>query len=120
MTSLIILTVGAGTAGKHSNLAPGLINTLIQAQPRLSWLVPSTSPDLVELAKLVRDGAPMPAAFHSWDVNSTFRCSAAPDDIFDCRAALREVLAAARQQLRKISSASHSPTTRAKVRLFPP
>ena len=27
MSSLLILTVGTGTSGKHSNLAQGLVNT---------------------------------------------------------------------------------------------
>ena len=38
MPSLLILTVGTGTTGRHSNLAQGLVNTLCQLRPRLfSW-----------------------------------------------------------------------------------
>ena len=43
MTSLLILTVGTGTAGKRSEVAQGLVNTIRQVPPRKFWLVPSTS-----------------------------------------------------------------------------
>ncbi len=43
MPSLLILTVGTGASGQHSNLAQGLVNTLRQLRPRLFWLVPSAS-----------------------------------------------------------------------------
>ncbi len=43
MTSLLILTVGTGTAGKHSDVAQGLANTIRQVQPRKFQLVPSAS-----------------------------------------------------------------------------
>ena len=43
MTSLLILTVGTGTAGKNSDVAQGLANTIRQVRPRRFWLVPSTS-----------------------------------------------------------------------------
>jgi hypothetical protein len=39
MPSLLILTVGTGTKGEHSNLAQGLVNTLRQLRPRLFWFV---------------------------------------------------------------------------------
>lgn len=58
MTPLLILTVGTGTRGEHSNLAQGLVNTLGKLRPRLFWLVPSTSPESLAVAELVRDGAP--------------------------------------------------------------
>ena len=43
MTSLLILTVGTGTAGKHSDVEEGLANTIRRVQPRKFWLVPSAS-----------------------------------------------------------------------------
>src|ERR1035437_3713379 len=43
MTSLLILTVGTGTAGKHSDVASGLARTLDLCTPRLFWLVPPAS-----------------------------------------------------------------------------
>jgi hypothetical protein len=38
----LILTVGTGTAGKHSNLAAGLRRTLELINPEKFWLIPST------------------------------------------------------------------------------
>jgi len=43
MPSLLILTVGTGTAGKHSDVAQGLANTIRQVRPRKFWLIPSAS-----------------------------------------------------------------------------
>jgi len=99
MSSLLILTVGTGTTGRHSNLAQGLVNTLCQLRPRLFWLVPSASPDSVENAKLVIEGAPAGCAFQPWSSTQAFRQIAQHDDLFVCRAALREVIQRARQQL---------------------
>jgi flagellar motility protein MotE (MotC chaperone) len=98
--SLLILTVGTGTQGQHSNLAQGIVNTLSQIQPRLFWLVPSASPDSVALAEIVRDGAPPGCAFQPWNVAQPFCQIVHHDDLFECRTTLREVIRAARQQLR--------------------
>lgn len=98
MTSLLILTVGTGTTGKHSNLAQGLVNTLHQLRPRLFWLVPSASPDSTTLAEIVRDGAPAGCAFQPWSSTQPFRQIEQHDDLFVCRTALREVIHTARQQ----------------------
>ena len=100
MTSLLVLTVGTGTTGRHSNLAQGLVNTLHQLRPRLFWLVPSASPDSTTLAEIVRDGAPAGCAFQPWKPSQPFRQIEQPDDLFVCRAALREVIQTARQQVR--------------------
>jgi hypothetical protein len=43
MTSLLILAVGTGTAGKHSDVAQGLAHTIRLVRPRKFWLVPSAS-----------------------------------------------------------------------------
>lgn len=98
--TLLILTVGTGTSGRHSNLAQGLVNTLHHLNPRLFWLVPSASPDSTALAEIVRDGAPANCTFQPWSAEQPFRQIAQPDDLFDCRAALREVIHTARQSLR--------------------
>ncbi|MBM3881225.1 MAG: hypothetical protein FJ387_16130 [Verrucomicrobia bacterium] len=99
MTSLLILTVGTGTAGQHSNLAQGLVNTLAQLRPRRFWLVPSAHSNSTALAELVREGAPRECAFQPWSATQPFRAIERPDDLFDCRAVLREVIRAARAQL---------------------
>jgi hypothetical protein len=97
--TLLILTVGTGTKGDHSNLAQGLVNTLRQLRPRLFWLVPSASPDSVALAEIVRDGAPPGSTFQPWSSTQPFLHIKHHDDLFECRTVLREVIRAARQQL---------------------
>jgi hypothetical protein len=99
MSFLLILTVGTGTSGQHSNLAQGLVNTLAQLRPRLFWLVPSSSPDSAGLAEMVRDGAPGGCTFQPWSATQPFRLIDQHDDLFACRTALREVIRAARQRL---------------------
>ncbi len=111
MTSLLILTVGTGTKGDHSNLAQGLVNTLHQLCPRLFWLVPSASPDSTALAEIVRDGAPAGCGFQPWSPAQPFRQIERPDDLFDCRTGLREVIRAARTQLRQGERLIVNPTS---------
>src|SRR6266508_338315 len=111
MPALLILTVGTGTAGRHSNLAQGLVNTLRQLRPRLFWLVPSASPESTGLAELVRDGAPAGSAFQPWTKTQPFCQIAEPDDLFLCRAALREVIQKARLLLRKGEPLVLNPTS---------
>jgi len=111
MTSLLILTVGTGTEGQHSNLAQGLVNTLHQLHPRRFWLVPSTNPDSIANAESVREGAPADSSFQPWSSSHPFRAIERPDDLFDCRAALREVIHAARQQLRQGERLILNPTS---------
>ncbi len=111
MSNLLILTVGTGTAGRESNLAQGLINTLQQVNPRRYWLVPSSSPDSTGLAELVRDGHEPKESFQPWSPTSSFRCIASPDDIFDCQAALREVVVAAKRELRPGEKLLLNPTS---------
>jgi hypothetical protein len=110
-TFLLILTVGTGTTGKHSNLAQGLVNTLCQLRPRLFWLVPSANVDSITLAEIVRDGAPEGCAFQPWSSTQTFRTIEQHDDLFICRTALREVIQAAQQQLRQGEQLLVNPTS---------
>ena len=53
--TLLILTVGTGTAGKHSDVAAGLARTIDLCAPRLFWLVPSASEKSRPVADLIRD-----------------------------------------------------------------
>jgi len=49
-----LFTVGTGTAGRHSNLAQGLVNSILKTPPdSVVGLVPSSSPDSVGTAELV-------------------------------------------------------------------
>jgi hypothetical protein len=97
---ILVLTVGTGTSGPHSNLAQGLVTTIRQLAPRLFWLVPSDHPDSTTLAEVVREATPTGSAFQPWDGQRPFRQIHRPDDLFECRTALREVIRAARKLLR--------------------
>ena len=91
----LILTVGTGTAGKHSNLAAGLRKTLELMAPDYFWLVPSASEDSIIVAELVREGI---SGFQPWEGDTVpYRCIAQHDSLADCRAAVREVIAVARR-----------------------
>ncbi len=109
--SLLILTVGTGTAGLHSNLAQGLINTLSKVQPRLFWLVPSGHPDSTGIADLVRESAPAGSCFQSWNTSTLYCSIAEPDDLFVCRSTLRGVIACARRFLEKGDRLLVNPTS---------
>jgi hypothetical protein len=100
MPSLLILTVGTGTAGKHSNVAEGLARTLNRCAPRLFWLVPSASEKSRPVADLIRESVECPGAFRPWSTAEPYRTIADPDDIHQCRSVLREVIAEARKQLK--------------------
>ena len=100
MTSLLILTVGTGTAGKHSDVASGLARTIDLTAPRLFWLVPSASEKSRPVADLIRESVECSGAFRPWSTDEPYRTIADPDDIHQCRTVLREVIAAARKQLK--------------------
>jgi hypothetical protein len=90
MAKLVLLTVGTGTAGPHSNLVLGLQNTLAIVQPDRYWLVPSASPDSTAVADLVRELHP--AGFEPWSASEPYRCISQHDSIAHCRDAVAEVL----------------------------
>lgn len=98
--TLLILTVGTGTAGKHSDVAAGLARTIDLCAPRLFWLVPSASEKSRPVADLIRESIKNPSAFRHWSANAPYLTITDPDDIHQCRAVLREVIAEARRQLR--------------------
>jgi len=106
--SLLILTVGTGTAGRHSSLADGLRNTISLLQPRLFWLVPSESPDSLAIADLVREGFD---SFQPWAEGVPYRAIARHDSLADCRDTVRGVIAVARRHLREGESLLLNPTS---------
>jgi len=100
---LLILTVGTGTAGRYSNLASGLVTTVRLHDPERYWLVPSSSPDSIGIADLVREEIGEEAIFVPWSDsdNRSIYCSIEePDDVISCRTALSAVIAAARKTLK--------------------
>ena len=83
------MTVGTGTAGKHSNLAAGLRRTVDLLQPEMFWLVPSTDEVSQLTADLVREGLP---SFQPWSAQTAYRAISRPDSLEDCRQTVREVI----------------------------
>lgn len=90
MATFLVLTVGTGTAGPHSNLVLGLKNTLGIVRPDSYWLVPSASPDSIAVAQLVRESQSAP--FIPWDSTTPFRTIEHHDSIAHCRDAVASVL----------------------------
>ena len=109
MPTHLILTVGTGTAGPHSNLVLGLRRTLELGAPDRYWLIPSASPDSIATADLVREDI---AGFQPWaGAEQPYRCIAQHDSLADCRAAVREVIAAARAGLTRGARLVVNPTS---------
>lgn len=102
MKNLLILTVGTGTAGKHSNLIAGLRRTIELLAPRKFWLVSSTSEDSLTTAELLSDDSP------AFVENIPLDC---PDDLEACRKHLRDVIAKIRPQLQKDEHLVINPTS---------
>lgn len=109
--TVLILTVGTGTKGDHSNLAQGLVNSINQLAPRLYWLVSSAHPASIAVAELVRDGASPQSIFRPWASTVDFRQIQRPDDLFDCRSAIREVIQRARAELTRDDRLLVNPTS---------
>ena len=100
MTSLLILTVGTGTAGKHSDVAQGLANTIRQVMPRKFWLVPSASVKSTPVADLIRETVADLDSFAPWSESTAYHAIANHDDIHECRRLVRDVIAVAKRELR--------------------
>ena len=94
---LLIITVGTGTAGRYSNLAQGLINTIRLSKPRAYWLLPSSNSDSSAVADLIREE--MPDLFCPWNNASRYSCILNPDSIVNCRSTVRSVIRHVREQL---------------------
>lgn len=97
--ALLIMTVGTGTAGKHSDLQAGLVKTIQKIAPRLYWLVPSADQNSLAMADLIREGHSK--GFREWQPGQVFCCIPRYDDVFSCRETVRKVIAEARQQIRR-------------------
>lgn len=104
----LILTVGTGTAGVHSNLAAGLRRTLELLAPDKFWLVPSNAETSRITADLVREGV---EGFQAWAEDQPYRSIGHPDSLEDCRRAVREVILAARRQLPRRGRLLVNPTS---------
>lgn len=96
MPDLLILTVGTGTAGRHSNIAEGLKRTIELVAPRAFWLLPSTSEDSLMVADYVRENL---VTFAPLNEREPFLMIAAPDDLEDCRLTIRRAIQIARGRL---------------------
>ena len=90
MKTHLIMTVGTGTAGPHSNLVLGLRNTLAIVQPDSYWLIPSASPDSTAVADLVRELHPQ--GFEPWSPSTAYHAIDHHDSIRHCRDTVAEVL----------------------------
>src|SRR5712692_8745408 len=100
MNQLLILTVGTGTAGKYSDVAQGLANTIRQVRPRKFWLVPSASEKSTPVADLIRETVADLGSFALWSKSAPYNAIANHDDIHECRRLVREVIVAAKKELR--------------------
>ena len=102
MTNLLILTVGTGTAGRHSDLASGLRRTLELLNPRKFWLVPSTAPDSLAIADLIAEG-------HA-SYGGRFPLEH-PDDLESSRQHIRSVIRQVRGQVKEGERLLVNPTS---------
>jgi hypothetical protein len=111
MSSLLILTVGTGTAGKHSDVAQGLANTIRQVRPRKFWLVPSASEKSIPVAELVRETVRDLGSFAAWSGSTPYYAIPNHDDIHECRRLVREVIVVAKRELRAEERLVVNPTS---------
>lgn len=84
MKKIYIATVGTGTAGKHSNLGQGLLNTIKQANPDYLYFISSQNEASEELGKLVLEESGLPGEVFPYFDN--------PDDLLACRAQCRRCM----------------------------
>ena len=100
MNTLLILTVGTGTAGKQSDVSAGLARTILLTKPRLFWLVPSASELSIPVADLIRDHVSGQFTFQPYANGQDYNPISDPDDIHCCRKAFTEVIRKAKACLR--------------------
>jgi hypothetical protein len=110
MSSLLILTVGTGTSGAHSDVSAGLARTVDLTDPRLYWLVPSQSEKSIPVADLIRERVTSGGRFVPWSAEADYHAIPDPDDIHSCRRVLREVIRVARAQLQPSEQLVINPT----------
>jgi hypothetical protein len=111
MTSLLSLTVGTGTAGRYSDVAQGLANTIRLLGPRKFWLIPSASENSTPVADLIREIVADLGSFAPWSDSARYRAIQNHDDIHECRRSVYEVIAAAKRELRPGESLIVNPTS---------
>lgn len=104
----LILTVGTGTAGRHSNLAAGLRRTVELLTPEKFWLIPSTDEVSQLTADLVREGLPN---FQPWSAETPYLCIARPDSLENCRQTVRQVIEHVRTILPRGAQLKVNPTS---------
>lgn len=107
--TLLILTVGTGTAGKESFIAEGLRKTVELLQPRRYWLVPSDSPSSIEVADFIREH--FPDQFAPWSEIEAYACIRDADRLGSCRDTVRQVIRAAKKELRSGERLLVNPTS---------
>lgn len=85
----LILTVGTGTAGLHSNLASGLVNSVrsMSVPPNRILLVPSSSEDSLAIAEIVAEEFPGVA-----EVAEAHLRIDEPDDLLNARLRIRSCI----------------------------
>lgn len=90
-----VMTVGTGTAGKHSNLAQGLVNSIKLRKSDLSrvLLVPSMSEESGGIAELVVEEF----KDTGFDVRIYSKISE-PDGLLSCRREFRDILTSLKQE----------------------
>jgi len=111
MSDLLVLTVGAGTAGQYSNVAEGLANTIRMIRPRRFWLVPSASPQSIPVADLIREMVDKLDCFAPWSEDDPYCAIENPDDIHECRRVVGDVLAVAKTELQQGERLVLNPTS---------
>ncbi len=109
MGNLLILTVGTGTAGQHSDLHAGLTATIRAIRPRRYWLAPSADKNSIAMAEMIRDACP--DVFTPQNEAASFFIIPKHDDIFDCRAVMRQAIAAAKPHLHADEKLLVNPTS---------
>ncbi len=106
--SLLILTVGTGTAGTKSNIVHGLQATIHKIQPRLYWLIPSTHEYSLLVADEVRAAIP---GFAPYAPHQPYHTIEYPDQLEDCRQSLRASIRHARRYLQPNEPLIVNPTS---------
>ena len=97
-STCLILTIGTGTKGEHSNLVQGIINTIKISRPFRFWLLPSSSKDSIAVADLVLDGleSDLRSHFQEWAPGRRFPEIANHDSLEETRTLVTEVIHHAR------------------------
>lgn len=101
---LLILTIGAGTSGKHSDIASGMRRTIELMKPRKCFLMPSVSEDSKTVAELVAESA-------DGKICEMLPPFTNPEDMETCRREFRAALGKAKGGLRQGETLFINPTS---------